>query len=254
MFELKIADINLIMSIQDFKTEFQDAIDDYNTSYGTDMEYAIKQMSTKMGKHMYKIIADNNNGSDIDIIAERDDVTGNINFHPLKLSNMNESFYKTHYDDYNIIGQDEDPGMLIAQSFEHICTKYKGSFACIKPNGNVCIIKDGNSKRLSSFALIDTDNNVYSCAGAKSVKGASEDASFSVKKPIGEWLNENLDIQREIAKLPAMDAKMNYIGKYLINARIKEEIDSDEFTDIFCQAGIIGFSEPSVLNIYKLIM
>ena len=51
-----------------------------------------------------------------------------------------------------------------------------------------------------------------------------------------------------------MNDKMNYIGKYLINAKLKEEIDSEEFLDIFCQAGIIGFSEQSVINIYKLIM
>lgn len=250
MFELKIADINLAMSIQDFETELQDSIDNYSSS----MNYAVKQMNTKMGKHMYKVTIDNCNNSSVEIIAERDDATGNINFHPLKLSNMNESFYKMDYSDHDIIGQYDDPAMFVFHTFEEMCKKHKGSFACIRPNGDTLIMKDGNYKRLSSFALIDTDNNVYSCAGAKSVKGASEDASFSVKKPIGEWLNENLDIQREIAKLPAMDAKMNYIGKYLINARIKEEIDSDEFTDIFCQAGIIGFSEPSVLNIYKLIM
>jgi hypothetical protein len=211
-------------------------------------------MSTKRGKNMYKVIIDNIKGSSIEIVGERDDVTGDICFHPLKLQNMNESFYKTSYADTDIMGLDEDPCMCLVYAFREICSQIKGSFAYIDPNGYKSIIKDGSSKRAVSMALVDNDGTIYSCAGAKTVKGASDTSSFTVNKPIGEWLHENPDVAREIAKLPATDEKMNYVGKYLINAKIKEEIDSDEFMDIFCQAGIIGFSEPSVLNIYKLIM
>lgn len=250
MFELQIANIELVMPVQDFEQEIQDCIDNYSTS----MNYELKPMSTRMGKHMYKLIVDNCNNSSIEVVAERDDASGDINFHPLKLSNMHESFYGTRYNDRDIMGEDEDPAMFIVYAFKQLCAKHKGSFACIDPSGSTALIKDGNTKRVSSVALVDGDGNVYSCAGAKNVKGASDGPDFSVKKPIGEWLGENPDVQREVAKLPGMDAKMNYIGKYLINAKIKEEIDSDEFIDIFCQAGIIGFSEQSVLNIYKLIM
>ena len=250
MLELQIADINLIMPVQDFERELQNCIDNYSVS----MNYAIKPMSTKRGKNMYKLTVDNCNNSHIEVIGERDDATGDIHFHPLKLQNMNESFYNTYYSDSDIIGEDEDPAVFMANAFKTLCVAHKGSFACIEPGGSTTIVKDGSHKRASSIALVDADGNVYSCAGAKSIKGGTDGPDFSVKKPIGEWLNENPDVQRELAKLPAMDAKMNFIGKYLINAKIKEEIDSDEFMDIFCQAGIIGFSEQSVLNIYKLIM
>ena len=250
MFELQIADINLTMPVQDFETAIQTCIGNYSTT----MNYNLKAMSTRMGKHMYKLTIDNGDNSYIDVIGERDDVTGDIMFHPLKLSNMNESFYKTSYNDYDIVSQDEDPAMFITYLFKTLCSNNKGSFACIDPSGNTTLIKDGSQKKVSSIALVDSDGNVYSCAGAKNIKGATDGPDFSVKKPIGDWLKENPEVQRELAKLPAMDAKMNYIGKYLINAKIKEDIDSDEFMDIFCQAGIIGFSEQSVLNIYKLIM
>jgi hypothetical protein len=248
--ELQIADINLVMPVQDFESELQDCINNY---HGAQMNYGLKAMSTKRGKNMYKLTVDHD-GSSIDIVAERDDVSGDICFHPLKLQNFNDSFYKVFYSDTDIMGQDEDPCMFITYALRELCNKHKGSFAYIDPNDHKVIIKDGSAKRAVSIALIDNDGNVYSCAGAKSIKGASESSSFSVNKPIGDWLNENLDVKREIAKLSSMDEKMNYIGKYLINAKVKEEIDSDEFMDIFCQAGIIGFSEPSVLNIYKLIM
>lgn len=249
--ELQIADINLTMPVQNFESELQDCINNYN---GAQMNYGLKALSTKHGKNMYKLTVDNCHGSSIDIVAERDDVSGDICFHPLKLQNFNESFYKIDYMDSDIAGQDEDPCMFVTHAFSELCNNHKGSFAYIDPNGYRAIIKDGSSKRAVSVALVDNDGNVYSCAGAKSIKGASDSSSFSVNKPIGEWLHENPDVQREIAKLSNMDEKMNYIGKYLINARVKEEIESDEFMDIFCQAGIIGFSEPSVLNIYKLIM
>lgn len=250
MLTMQIADIDLKMPVQDFEREVQD----YINNHSTDMNYELKQMSTRMGKHMYKLTVDNDNGSSFEIIGERDDISGDISFHPLKLSNMNESFYKSYCTDNDIICTDEDPAHFMAYVFKTLCYNHKGSFACIEPNGDSTLIQKGNNKKVSSIAIVDSDGNVYSCAGAKNVKGASDGPDFSVKKPIGEWLKENPDVQRELAKLPQMNDKMNYIGKYLINAKVKEEIDSEEFMDIFCQAGIIGFSEPSVLNIYKLIM
>lgn len=250
MMKLQIADIELTMSIQDFERELKDFVDNYSEI----MNYAIKPMSTKRGKNMYKVSVDNGNNSCIEIIGERDDVTGDIHFHPLKLQNMNESFYTSSYNDNSVINTDSDPAVFIALLFKNLCTSHKGSFAYIDSSGNPVIIKDGSYKRASSIAIVDGDGNVYSCAGAKTIKGASENIGFTVNKPIGEWVQENPDVQKEIAKLPDMCDKMNFIGKYLINAKIKEEIDSDEFMDIFCQAGIIGFSEQSVINIYKLIM
>lgn len=250
MLNLQIADINLTMSVQDFERELQNCIDNYPDA----MNYVIKPMSTRHGKHMYKVTVDNCDNSYIEIIAERDDVTGDICFHPLKLQNVNDSFYHINYGDSSIIGADIDPAVFIVHAFKELCIAHKGSLACIESDGNTIIINNGSHKRASSIALVDGDGNVYSCAGAKTIKGSTDGPDFSVKKPIGDWLKENPDVQREIARLPQMDAKMNYIGKYLINAKIKEEIDSEEFTDIFCQAGIIGFSEQSVLNIYKLIM
>lgn len=252
MLKMQIVDIDLNMPIQDFENEIQDCINNYPEQ----MNYSIKSMSTRMGNHMYKLTVDNCNNSEIEIIAERDDVSGNIHFHPLKLSNMNNGFYRTNYNDTDIIGKDEDPAKFACHLLKMLCanSNYKGSFAYIEPDGFSGIIKNGSQKRVLSIALVDDDNNVYSCSSAKKIKGMSEDTSFTIKKPIAEWLQENRDVQKELMKYPTMDGKMNYIGKYLINAKINEEIDLDEFTDIFCQAGIIGFSEPSILNIYKLMM
>lgn len=250
MFELQIADIDLRMPLQDFEKAFQDCIDNYHET----MHYNIKQLRTKHGKSMYKMTVDNGNGSELDIVAEQDDVSGDVMFHPIKLSNMNNSFYDVRYSDPSINGQGEDPCMFVCYAFKTIARNIKGSFAAIDTTGSSFIIKDGSSKSSATLALVDGDGNVYSCYGAKNVKSASEGVDFSVKKPIGEWLSENPRIQMQISSLPSIDQKMNVIGKYLIQEKVAENIDADEFMDIFCQAGILGFSDPTVLNIYKLLM
>lgn len=248
MFELQIADIELKMSEQDFKNAIQEQIDNYPDH----MNYQMKTLRTKHGNTMYKLSVDNGANSTMDIVAEQDAVSGDVHFHPIKLSNFNESFYSVHYND-DIAGNSEDPCMFICYALTNICVAQKGSFAYVDPNGHITLIKDGNHKRGAALAIVDGDGTVYSSYGAKSVKAASENVSFEVKKPIAEWLQENREVGVAIQSLP-LDQKMNYIGKYLIQSRNNDEIDADEFMDVFCQAGLIGFSDKTVLSIYKLLM
>ena len=248
MFELQIADIELSMPEQDFKNAFQEQIDNYSDH----MNYQMKTLRTKYGNTMYKITVDNSNNSSVDIVAEQDAVTGDVHFHPIKLSNFNESFYSVHYND-DIAGNSEDPCMFICYALRNMCIAQKGNFAYVDPNGDITLIKEGSQKRGAALAIVDGDGTVYSSYGAKSVKAASENISFEVKKPIAEWLQENRDVAVAIQSLP-LDQKMNYIGKYLIQSRTNDEIDAEEFMDVFCQAGLIGFTDKTVANIYKLLM
>ena len=248
MYNVHIVDIELSMPEQDFKNALQEEIDNYSEP----MSYTIKLLRTKYGNTMYKVQIDNDNNSNAVIVGEQDAVTGNIHFHPIKLSNFNDSFYEVSRSD-DIAGYDEDPGMFMCRAFRNIARKYKGNFGCINPKGEKTLVNNGSEKSGLALALVDKDGKVYSSYGAKSVSAASESINFSVKKPIAEWLQENRDVAAAIQTLP-LDAKMNYIGKYLIQARTNDEIESEEFTDIFCQAGLIGFTDNTVLGIYKLLM
>ena len=87
--DFEIVDINLKMPFQDFERELQDIVDNYSEP----MTFNIKQLRTRLGKAMYKLIVENDSSDNINIVAECDDVNGDIYFHPLKLSNMNESFF-----------------------------------------------------------------------------------------------------------------------------------------------------------------
>ena len=248
---MQLIDIELKMPLQDFENSFQDCIDNWPEH----MNYNIKQVSTRMGRNMYKLEVDNGNNSTMEVVAEKDDVTGDVYFHPFKLSNMGESFYKFNYDDSNIAGQDEDPTMFVCWAFKTICENHKSTVAYIDANHNVQVVREGTFQHKASLAIVDPNGNVYSSLKTKSISSLDDDddVDFHVKKPINEWLQEHKEVGNAISKLP-LNQKMDYIGKYLIQARINDEIDASEFADIFCQAGLFGFSDPSVLNIYKLLM
>lgn len=247
--DFEIIDINLKMPFQDFEKEFQDIVNGYQEH----MSFNVKQLRTRLGKTMYKLIVNNDSGDDISIVAECDDINGDIYFHPLKLSNMQESFF-TFSVDPNRKGQLDDPCYFVYDAFSELTKNHGGTFVCVGPNSNASmLISEGKTKRVECIGLIDSDGKVYSNAGAKTVKNNVNDTNFSIRQPINEWIQEHKDIQQYIAHLPLTE-KMNYIGKWLIQARLKDEIDSDEFIDIFKQAGLFGFTETSVQNIYKLII
>lgn len=248
MIGLQIVDIDLTMSEKDFS----DAIQDEISNYSENMSISIKLLKTKHGNSMYKIQVDNDDNSSAIIVGEQDSVNGNIHFHPIKLSNFNDSFYKVNLAE-DIAGEDRDPSIFLCYALRNICKRVNGTFGYIAPDGGMAVVKDGKEKRKLSVGLVDENGNVYSSYGAKSIEEKSRGINFSVNKPIAQWLQENPDVATAIQPLPIND-KMNYIGKYLIQARMNDEIETDEFTDIFCQAGLIGYTDNTVLGIYKLFM
>ena len=247
---MQLVDIELKIPLQDFENELRECVDNWPAH----MNYNIKSVSTRMGRNMYKLEVDNGNNSTMEVVAEKDDVTGDVYLHPFKLSNMGESFYKFNYDYSDIVGESEDPTMFVCYVFRTICENHKATVAFVDAKNDVTLIKEGNIQNKVSLAIVDSNGNIYSSFKAKSINSlGDDDVDFHVKKPINEWLDEHKEVGIAISKLP-LDKKMDYIGKYLIQARVNDEIDASEFADIFCQAGLFGFSDPSVLKIYKLFM
>lgn len=250
MFDVQIMDINLTMPLSEFEKELQ--VETVN--YPETMKYTLNPVSTKRGKNMYKLVVESDDGSTFTFIAEQDAANGNIICHPLIMQSINNSFYQVQYNDPDIAGTPEDPGIFFCVALDNIACRKKGTFAYVTPN-NKRIISNGLTKSVRSIALVDNDGNVYACDGAKKLKGDTEDVDFSVNQPIGEWLNEHREIQDAIAPLSSLNDKANYIGKWLIQAKVNDDIDSDEFMDIFRQAGLLlGYTDSSIANIYKLLM
>lgn len=247
-FEPQIADIDIKVSVQDFENQLRSDINNICSS----ISYKITHTLTRRGKNMHKVELEEQSCGTFTIIAEMDANTGDMIFRPLILSSLDNSFYKTDYYDTDMEGTTCDPAYLCLETLSNLARAHGGSFAFITSDTRK-IIDHGQHKTARYVALVDNEGHVYSCGGAQKVSEDKEDFTFTINVPIGEWINEHDDIQQVIAGLP-IDEKMNFIGKWLIKARISEKIESDEFLDIFRQAGIIGFSDSSVLNIYKLIM
>lgn len=245
----QIVDINLQMPFNDF----ENALKTFKDNYSAQMDTEIKQLNTRMGKHMYKITITNVTSESCNIVAEQNDINGDIMFKPLKMQSLGESFYShTAYSD-SIIGTDNDPMRFLTEYLGALCQDNKGTIAFIANDGKPYVISNGNTLSHLSLAVVDSNNRVYSSSNAESVRGESSGPDFSIVTPIGEWIKDHADIGAAISALP-LNEKMNYIGKQLIQMRLNDEIESDEFVDIFRQAGIFGFSDNSVLKIYKLIM
>jgi hypothetical protein len=70
-----------------------------------------------------------------------------------------------------------------------------------------------------------------------------------------DWLTdrENKDVQQEMDKLDNIDAKMNYLGKWLLSQKMNNDIDQQMFLDLFIQAGTIGYSDNKLSMIYEII-
>lgn len=95
--------------------------------------------------------------------------------------------------------------------------------------------------------------------GQFKLKGIEEDEEeddidlgegFKVK--IMDWFKENPELVEQTKSL-SLEDKMNFVGKYLIKEKRDYNISSQEFIDLFKQAGLIGFSEPGLIYFYELL-
>lgn len=245
----KIVDIDITMQQSNFEQELEDFIQNWPES----MSYKVEVLRTRMGKSMYKVDIGNSAGSsEISIVAEQDPASGDMIFRPLQLKNFNDSFYKMSVDT-NDRHTDANPVTLAWSFFRNLATNMKAKFVAIDEDNNLTVVVNGTNRK-GALAVIDGDGNVYSSVNAKSIKSLGSGAEFTVNKPINEWLSENPEVGQAIGQLPTLEEKMNFIGKYLISKKSKDEIESEEFIDIFCQAGILGFTDKTCLMVYKLIM
>ena len=258
---LMIANLDILISENNLSTALKNCQDTFSHNFSSEMYVTTKKQSSAQGKHVTKITVDNGDNNFCKIAAEEDTSNNTVHFVPLRFGNFSSEFYDTNVDiaTYRTFDDEfSDPCYFMYYFLTEIARQNKGSFACLYTfTGSSVIIKDGNNRDMKGIAIIDSKDDVYAIDNAKMPKmsGIMPGSGFKVNKPINQWLKEHEDIRHAISQ-PNMDigSKMNFIGKYLIQARTKDEIDADEFTDIFIQAGIIGFTDKSVQSIYKLIM
>lgn len=244
----------LYVSMRSPITKFQTKLDEQKDNWPETMTCEVKPAETRNGKKVYTMTITNGpDTGNVKFVAEQDDVSQDIIFKPMKMNKMSNGFYNLVYNDRDIIGTDEDPMVFISQALREICKSCNGTIAYMNESGPT-LVRDGKFTS-AIYGLVADDGTVYSLHDVKEIGSYDDsDTEFHIKQPINEWLAEHTDVSQAISKLPTINAKMDFVGKYLIKARTEDMIDSDEFLDIFKQAGLFGFTDNTVKMIYKLIM
>ena len=249
----QIADIYLKISESDLETELQNAEQAYSETIEHDCNHLRMQRS---GQEMLQLVIKGDSGSTFTVVGERDENTGDITFKPTKIRSMDKTFFQTVYVDPDEVGQAQDPSIFFMGFMADLARKNKGTFAYQDAAGNMKIIKDGNEVRVESIALTDEKGNVYTTAGAKTVGAVNEDGdtTFHIKKFWQTWLQENADVAMAANKYTDIADKFTFIAKTLIQKKLKEEIEFEEFQDIFiqlCNYDVI--TDKTVLNFYQIL-
>lgn len=253
MISLQIADIYLKISESQLETELNDS----EQAYSETMTHECNQLRMqRSGQEMLQVIIKNDNGSDFTVVAERDENTGDITFKPNKIRSINKTFFQTSYSDPDDVGQTKDPSMFFVDFMSNLARKYKGTFAYQDASGAAKIIKDGKDIEVEGIAIADTNGNVYTTAGAKSIGAVDESggSTFHIKKFWKVWLQENTDVALAANNYTDAAEKLTFIAKALIQKKLSDEIEFDEFQDVFiqlCSYGII--SDKTVLNFYQIL-
>ncbi len=257
---IKIYDIEFSFPHDDF----MDGLRNHLSNYGNcNMNANSVENATKNGKYMYKIEVTNSDDPNVTtVLFEKNANNGDIVFVPSGFGSFGGTFYKTENLAEDIEGTDEDTSIALVDYLEKVAKQVKGKFVCKSDNSNsiVCII-NGNSKT-GKECIVDSNGNVYGAKEVSSVSlldGSGTHVSFSTQ--IGEW-NKQRKLEDPVFaaqlndKTTSMVDKMNYIGRYVVELKAKDEIEAEEFKDIFIQAGLFtsGYSNDKTLSmIYKLL-
>lgn len=250
---LEIATIDIKCPLQKFNQEFTEYVDNWHCD---DFSFKTETVTSAKGNQMFLTILTNPNSGELKIVAQLENNGQDIHFTNIKLKSYNNGYciYSLHDSAYE--GTDEDPSELMGEFLVKLAIMQKGSIAIrIPSSSNANIISDGKTKSYEGLAFIDSDGKVYAPDKITTISSFSDknDGKIVVNKPIGEWISSIPELTEELKNHSSVNQKMDCIGKYLISKKLSDEIDSDEFMDIFMQAGVFGFSDPNVSSIYKLL-
>ena len=240
---------------------FMDGLRQFLNGYGNcDMNAYSSEQATKNGKYIYKIEVKTPSDSNVTtVLFEKNVNNGDIIFAPSGYRSFGCTFYKVENLAPDVEGTPDDTSKALVTYLKETACNTKGKFVSKVDDSIICIV-NGNTKG-SKECVVDANGNVY---GAKEVSTVSlldgVGARVSFNTPIGEWNKQRkLEDPAFAAKLNdktiSTGDKMNYIGRYVVELKAKDEIDAEEFKDIFIQAGLFtsGFSNDKTLNmIYKL--
>lgn len=244
--------------------EFMDGLRDFLGNWGNgNMNATSVENATRNGRYMYKIEVTNRDDNNVTtMVFEKNANNGDIILVPSGFGSFGGTFHKTEHLQDDVKGNADDTSMAFLKYLEEKAKEKKGKFVAKNNNGSIVCIVNGNSKTAKE-CVVDSNGSVYGSKEVKSVSlldgSASSQVNFNTK--IGDWNKQRKLEDPEFAKVlsdanMSMTDKMHYIGKYVMELKLNDEIESEEFKDVFIQAGLFtsGFSSNKTLSMmYKLL-
>lgn len=240
--------------------DFMNGLQSYLYNYGNcDMRAVSTENSTRNGKYMYKIeVTSPNDPNTTTILFEKNSNNGDIIFAPSGFKSFGGTFYKVDSLSDSVEGTDDDTSEALAKYLAETAKLKKGKFVC-KLNKLIYCIVNGNTKQAKE-CIVDSNGSVYGSKEVSTVTLADGTSMVCYGTKLPEWNKERRIEDPDFAailtdKTTTIQEKYTLIGKYVMMLRAKEEITSEEFKDLFVQAGAAdGYANDKTLSmIYKLL-
>lgn len=242
--------------------EFMDGLRNHLSNWGnSNMNATSTEVSTRNGRYMYKIeVKCNDDPNTTSMIFEKNANNGDIIFAVTGLKSFNGTFYTVTQLSDNTKYTDNDTFYAFTDYITKTAKNKKGKFVYKTHDNQIICIVNGNSKQAKE-CIIDNNGNVY---GSKEVSNVSlfdgSDTMVSYNTKLPEWNKERRREDPDFAailtdKTTTVVEKYNLIGKYLMMLRLKDEITSEEFKDLFIQAGAADdyVNDKTLNTVFKLL-
>lgn len=248
---LAIVKINIDIDKSDLRRTVEHFIDEHFSSY--DVDFDIRNNTLKSGKSVCVVaIKDNDSQEEIQFVVK--DEVKNYKIEPLKLSNMNDSFYEVTIDyGYNHFSVEN-----LNEIFTDLAKKGKGTYASLCGDAATLIV-DGHKRKIKTVGIIDENNILYSSnEESNEMTDIDDDISYIPKYTIDEWLIENATFKGNLDGL-GQNEKLQLMAQFAIYQKNNDLINGTQFRDLMIQLGNIadllgGFTDETVKSVYKLIV
>lgn len=257
---MKIYDIDFSYPYDKFTADMEEFRDDNN--FSNEIVVNSSEETTRNGKHMYKFeVKHRSDGNSITIYFEKNPNNGDVLLAPSSFRSLNETFYKIENLKDGTIYEDNASG-LVRDYLQHLAEEVGGKFVSETSAGRITCIVSGKVKGAKK-CIVDSSGNVY---GAKEVEQVSLDGAtagsmyVNYKTKLPDWIKDKKLEDPNFAAIlsdpsTSLGEKYTSVGKYVVTLRMKDEITSDEFKDLFVQAAAAdGYANDTTLStIYKLL-
>ena len=170
----------------------------------------------------------------------------------LKFSNMNESFYEAYTPAQTDYSDNAEACMVAVLS--ELAQKTGGTIIA-SYNDRCNAVVDGEKSEATPCMYVESTGKIY--ANGMDPKAGTPTAlggSMSISKTLNEFIKENQELEKELKQLKSTAERVDYIGKWLINKKIDDEITYDTFKEQFMQAGLLGYKDKTCSMMYKILI